>query len=265
MQYVEETVGRKMISTATKEPEEDGHLLTSLNKEQDDEIDDPSLYMYFTIDDLEKPKTLPVYFYKNNLRTLPPLLSKEEADLIPFSKRNLPFLLDYFSISRESPQGKAMKETLGYCDAKTMEGEVKFCATSLESMVDLVKETLGYDTRLRVLTTRVISPENATYALRNYTFEEAPKELLGVKMLGCHRMPYPFVVYYCHGHRGGSRVFEVDLVTELGQRVMGPAVCHMDTSTWDEDHVAFKVLKMKPRSAPVCHFFPLDNIVWVAV
>ncbi|KAL0654841.1 hypothetical protein Bca4012_075425 [Brassica carinata] len=79
------------------------------------------------------------------------------------------------------------------------------------------------------------------------------------------KMPYPYVVYYCHGHKSGARVFEVSLVTDDGrQRVVGPAVCHMNTSMWNADHVAFKVLKIEPRSAPVCHFFPLDNIVWLA-
>ncbi|KAF3489466.1 hypothetical protein F2Q69_00052013, partial [Brassica cretica] len=69
-------------------------------------------------------------------------------------------------------------------------------------------------------------------------------------------------IYYCHGHKSGARVFEVSLVTDDGrQRVVGPAVCHMNTFMWNADHVAFKVLKIEPRSAPVCHFFPLDNIV----
>ncbi|XP_010529097.1 PREDICTED: BURP domain protein USPL1-like [Tarenaya hassleriana] len=268
----EATMGRKLISIPTKEQGENGHLLTPMNKvkdDDDDDNDDPSLYMYFSIDDLQTTKKLPIYFYKNSLRNLPPLLSKEKADSIPFSRKKLSFLLHYFSISKNSPQGKAMKETLGHCDAKTIEGEVKFCATSLESMLDLVKETLGHDTKLRVLTTRfqALSEKNVSYTLKNYTFEEAPKELVGVRMLGCHRMPYPYVVYYCHGHRGGSRVFEVSLVEADGvrQRVVGPAVCHMDTSTWDKDHVAFKVLKMEPGSAPVCHFFPIDNIVWVTM
>ncbi|XP_013597460.1 PREDICTED: BURP domain-containing protein 16-like isoform X2 [Brassica oleracea var. oleracea] len=50
-------------------------------------------------------------------------------------------------------------------------------------------------------------------------------------------------VYYCHGHKSGARVFEVSLVTDDGrQRVVGPAVCHMNTSMWNADHVAFKVL-----------------------
>ncbi|KNA03061.1 hypothetical protein SOVF_212750, partial [Spinacia oleracea] len=41
------------------------------------------------------------------------------------------------------------------------------------------------------------------------------------------------------------------------------AVCHMDTSQWSPNHASFRVLKIKPGSSPVCHFFPADNLVWV--
>ncbi|CAL9218219.1 unnamed protein product [Arabidopsis halleri] len=257
---VEAHTSRKLISIKENEGQDISHLL------KDGEFDDPSLYMYFTLNDLKLGTKLLIYFYKNDLQKLPPLLTRQQADLIPFTKSKLDFLLDHFSITKDSPQGKAIKETLGHCDAKAIEGEHKFCGTSLESLIDLVKKTMGYNVDLKVMTTKVMAPaqNSISYALHNYTFVEAPKELVGIKMLGCHRMPYPYVVYYCHGHKGGSRVFEVSLVTDDGrQRVVGPAVCHMDTSTWDADHVAFKVLKMEPRSAPVCHFFPLDNIVWV--
>ncbi|KAL1209232.1 BURP domain protein USPL1 [Cardamine amara subsp. amara] len=257
---VEAHTSRKLISIQEQEDQDISHLL------KDGEFEDPSLYMYFKLKDLKLGTRLPIFFCHNDLQKLPPLLTRKEADLIPFSKSKLDFLLNHFSITKDSPQGKAIKETLGHCDAKAVQGEHKFCGTSLESMIDLVKKAMGYNVDLKVMTTKVIVPPQNTisYALHNYTFVEAPKELFGIKMLACHRMPYPYAVYYCHGHKVGSRVFEINLVTDDGkQRVMAIAVCHMDTSTWNPDHVAFKVLKMEPRSAPVCHFFPLDNIVWV--
>lgn len=258
---VEAHTSRKLISIKEQEDQDLSPLL------KDGEFDDPSVFVYFTLNDLKLGTILPIYFSKNDLQKLPPLLTRQQADRIPFTKSKLDFLLDqYFSISKDSPQGKAVKSTLGHCNSKEIDGEHKFCGTSLESMVDLVKKTLGYNVDLKVMTTKIIVPtrDSISYGLHNYTFVEAPKELIGIKMLGCHRMPYPYAVYYCHGHRGGSRIFEVNMVTDDGkQRVVGPAICHMDTSMWDVDHVAFKVLKMEPRSGPVCHFFPLDNIVWV--
>ncbi|XP_010461769.1 PREDICTED: BURP domain protein USPL1 [Camelina sativa] len=257
---VEAHTSRKLISIKEQHGQDINHFL------KDGDFDDPSLYVYFRLNDLKLGTKLRIYFYKNDLQKLPPLLTRQQADRIPFTKSKLDFLLDHFSISKDSPQGKAVKATLGHCDAKEIEGEHKFCGTSLESMVDLVKKTLGSNVDLKVMTTKIMAPtrDPISYGLYNYTFVEAPKELVGIKMLGCHRMPYPYAVYYCHGHKGGSRLFEVNMVTDDGkQRVVGPAICHMDTSMWDVDHVAFKVLKMEPRSGPVCHFFPLDNIVWV--
>ncbi|CAH2036231.1 unnamed protein product [Thlaspi arvense] len=257
---VEAHTSRKLISIKEQEGQNISHLL------KDGEFDDPSLYMFFRIKDLKLGSKLLGYFNKNDLENLPPLLTRQEADLIPFTNSKLDFLLDHFSIPKDSPQGKAMKETLARCNFKAIEGERKFCGTSLESMLDLAKKSIGYDSDLKVMTTKVmVSSQNTkSYTLHNYTFVEV-KELVGIKMLGCHRMPYPYAVYFCHGHKSGSKVFEVSLVTDDGrQRIVGPAVCHMDTSMWNADHVAFKVLKIEPRSEPVCHFFPLDNIVWVA-
>ncbi|VVB00617.1 unnamed protein product [Arabis nemorensis] len=257
---VEAHTSRKLVSIKEEESEDTSHLI------KDGEFDDPSMSMFFKLGDLKLGTKLLIYFDKLDLQRLPPLLTRQEAELIPFTKSKLDFLLDHFSISKDSPQGKAIKETLGHCNAKQIEGEHKFCGTSLESLIDLAKKTIGANADLKVMTTKVMvpSPNMISYALHNYTFVEAPQELVGIKMLGCHRMPYPYTVYYCHGHRGGSRVFEVNMITDDGrQQVVGPAVCHMDTSMWNIDHVAFKVLKMEPRSAPVCHFFPLDNIVWV--
>ncbi|CAN8320986.1 unnamed protein product [Cochlearia groenlandica] len=257
---VEAHTSRKLISIKEEESQDTNYLL------KDGEYEDPAMYMFFNINNLKLGNKLLIYFDKTDLAKLPPLLTREEANLIPFTKSKLDFLRDHFSISKDSPQGKAMKETLSRCDYKAIEGEYKFCGTSLESTIDLVKETLGSNATIKVMTSKLMVPAQNTisYALHNYTFVEAPKELLGVSVVGCHRMPYPYAVYYCHGHKHGTRVFEVSLVTDDGrQRVVGPAVCHMDTSMWDIDHVAFKVLKIEPRSAPVCHFFPLDNIVWV--
>ncbi|KAJ6385874.1 hypothetical protein OIU77_028944 [Salix suchowensis] len=130
-----------------------------------------------------------------------------------------------------------MEYTLTLCEVEPMEGETKVCATSLESMLDFARATFGLDTR--------------------------PKEILAPKMIGCHTLPYPYVVYFCHSQEGENRLFEISLGGENGDRVQAIGVCHMDTSKWDPDSPSFRVLKIKPGTGPVCHIFPADNIVWV--
>ncbi|PON84903.1 BURP domain containing protein [Trema orientale] len=226
---------------------------------------DPSVNVFFTPNDLKIGKTIPIYFSEKNHSVSPRLLSKEESDSIPFSLSELPNLLDYFSFPKDSPQAKAMEYTLTQCQLEPIKGETRFCATTLESMLDFASDTFGSGVRFRVLTTTHL--KNPTALLQNYTVLGEPKEIVAQRMIGCHTMPYPYAVYYCHSQGSGSgsenKVFEVSLVGEYGERVEAAAVCHMDTSRWDSDHVSFHVLGVEPGSSPVCHFFPSDNLVWV--
>uniref|UniRef100_A0A803MMJ4 BURP domain-containing protein n=1 Tax=Chenopodium quinoa TaxID=63459 RepID=A0A803MMJ4_CHEQI len=82
-------------------------------------------------------------------------------------------------------------------------------------------------------------------------------------MVGCHPVPYPYTVYYCHGQVSDNRLFEISLKgQEDRQRIEAVAICHMDTSQWDPRHVSFRVLGIEPGAAPVCHVFTQDNLVW---
>ncbi|KAL5858166.1 hypothetical protein ACOSQ3_005624 [Xanthoceras sorbifolium] len=230
---------------------------------------DPSQNIFFTIDDLKRGKSMPIYFSpKSPSNSIPRLLSREEANSIPFSSSQLPSLLQLFSISKDSPQAQAMNYTLSLCELEPIQGETKLCATSLESMLDFARGILGSGTHLRVLTTSFLeNPKNPS--LQNYTVLGDPREIPAPKMVACHSMPYPHAVFYCHSQESKNRVFEISLEgSENGgggeSRVEAVGVCHVDTSHWDRDHVSFKVLKIKPgTSSPVCHVFPPDNLVWV--
>ncbi|KAG6779505.1 hypothetical protein NC653_011612 [Populus alba x Populus x berolinensis] len=234
---------------------EHGHLSSHMNHM------DPSDKIFFTIKDLQVGKTLPIYFYYRDPSTSPHLISREEANSIPFSLAELPYLLEFFSLSKESPQAKAMEYTLTQCELELMEGETKFCATSLESMLDFAQATFGSETQVKALTTNHL--RKPVVPIQNYTIVEEPREILVPKVIGCHTMPYPYAVYYCHSQEGGNRLYEISLGGENGDRVQAIGVCHMDTSQWDPENPSFRVLKIKPGTAPVCHVFPADNIVWV--
>ncbi|XP_057996859.1 BURP domain protein USPL1-like [Hevea brasiliensis] len=239
----------------------DSHLLIKNVIDHQMQHMDPSDHVFFTVDDLKAGRKIPIYFPYKNHSASPRLLSREEANSIPFSLTQLPYLLELFSISKDSPQAKAMEYTLRHCDVKTTERETKMCAASLESVLDFVCATFGLDTQFKALTTNYLT--NPVTQLQNYTILEDPKEILPEKIVGCHAMPYPYVVYYCHRAEGRDRLFEMLLGGEDGERVQAPGICHMDTSKWDRDHVSFRVLKMEPGTSPVCHFFPANNLVWV--
>ncbi|XP_027355809.1 BURP domain-containing protein BNM2A-like isoform X3 [Abrus precatorius] len=221
---------------------------------------DLELNVFFTPSDLKVGKIMPIYFSKKNSSTSPKFLTREEAEEIPFSSKRLSFLLKFFSISKHTPQAKAMKYTLKQCEFESMEGETKFCATSLESLFDFARYMFGSNAQFKVLTTTHLT--NSTALLQNYTISEV-KVISVPNIIGCHPMPYPYAVFYCHSQKSDTKVYEVLVEGENGGRVQAAAICHMDTSKWDKDHVSFRVLNVKPGTSPVCHFFPPDNLVWV--
>ncbi|KAG5547921.1 hypothetical protein RHGRI_013564 [Rhododendron griersonianum] len=225
-------------------------------------MDPSSLNVFFTMKDLKLGKRIPIYFSSKDLSTSPRLLPREESNSIPFSLSQLPELLDFFSFPRQSPQAEAMEYTLSQCESDPLPGETKFCADSLESMLDSARGFFGAETEFHVLTTKYLSEHTAL--LQNYTVLEVPRAVETPKMVACHSMPYPYAVFYCHGQEGGRELFELSLGGDNGERVEAVGVCHADTSRWDPDHAAFRVLRTRPGESPVCHFFPADNVIWVA-
>ncbi|KAL4555662.1 hypothetical protein LXL04_038289 [Taraxacum kok-saghyz] len=245
---------------SSRENDENHITIYGKNKVQDF---DPALKVFFHVTDLHIGKKMPIYFAKNDPSTTPRLLTKEQSDSIPFSSSKLPYLLDLLSLTKDSPQAKAMDQTLKQCELEPTPGETRFCATSLESMLDLTREVLGM-VKLKVLTTNIHNLTESGYTLlQGYTFLKEPSEIQVPDMVACHTMAYPYAVYYCHAQKGYNRAFKISLGGENGNRIDAIAVCHMDTSKWDRDHVAFRVLGVQPGTSPVCHFLPADNIMWI--
>ncbi|KAF5730837.1 BURP domain-containing protein 17-like isoform X1 [Tripterygium wilfordii] len=189
-------------------------------------------------------------------------LPREVADSIPFSSSELPNILPLFSIPQGSRKSMVMEDTLFNCEhGVILEGEIRTCATSLESMLDFVSGLFGSRDAIRVLTntheptSRGTSDEYVTVEV-----EEIPV----LKMIGCHLMPYPYTIYGCH-HLSNTKtkVFRVSVEGNEGDQVKIPVVCHMNTSTWDPNHEAFQTLNFKPGAAPVCHMFPEGDLAWI--
>lgn len=223
---------------------------------------DPSVMVFFTLKDLKVGKRMPIYFPKRDPTTSPKFWPREEADSLPFSLTQLPNILKIFSFSPDSPQAKAMEDTLKECESKPIKGEVKFCATSLESMLDFTQSILGLKYgHLQVYATTHQTKSSVTF--QNYTILENIMSIPAPKMVACHTMPYPFAVFYCHSQESENRIYRVSLVGDNGDRVEAMVVCHMDTSHWGHGHVSFQVLKVMPGTTSVCHFFPADNLIWV--
>ncbi|CAH1444299.1 unnamed protein product [Lactuca virosa] len=222
---------------------------------------DPQLMVFFMINNLKEGEVMPIYFPNRHLSPSQ-ILSKDEADNIPFSLEEFPNLLQLFSISHGSPQAIAMENTLKECEVKPIKGETKFCATSLESVYDFTREIFGFDTRVKTLATTHLK-HSSVGLLQNYKVVEISQNIPSPKLVACHTMPYPYAVFYCHSQESENKVLMVSLEGEDGDMVEALSVCHMDTSQWSRKHPSFGVLGVEPGTSSVCHFFPSDNFVFI--
>ncbi|CDO97068.1 unnamed protein product [Coffea canephora] len=251
--------GRKHVANGV--PEKLDQMSPSVSSDKD-HMYELAVKVFFTDKQIKLGNRIPIYFPVVEPSARPPLLSREEADSIPFSSSQLPYLLHLFSFSQDSRQAKAMIDTLSHCEFKPATEDAKFCATSLESMLDSAREILGSKAPLKVVTTNHLT-EQTSSILQNYTIQDEPRVISPARMVACHVLSYPYAVFYCHTKKD-NKLLKVSLVGENGGRVDAAAVCHMDTSDWDPNHLAFRVLKTVPGGSPICHFLPENNLVWVA-
>ncbi|XP_061339326.1 BURP domain protein RD22-like [Gastrolobium bilobum] len=217
--------------------------------------DDLNMAVFFLEKDLHPGTKLNFHFTRSsNAATF---LPREVADSIPFSSNKVDDILNKFSFKPESKEAGIVKITINECEEKGIRGEEKYCATSLESMVDFSTSKLGKN--VEAVSTEVVDNETK---LQKYTMTQGVKKLPGDKVVVCHKQNYPYAVFYCHKTET-ARAYFVPLEGVNGIRVKAIAVCHTDTSEWNPKHLAFQVLKIKPGNIPVCHFLPEDHVVWV--
>lgn len=215
--------------------------------------DDPNVALFFLEKDLHPGKKMNLQFSKtaNEATFLP----HQVADSMPFSSNKFPEILNKFSVSPTSEEAKVMKKTIRECEEPGIKGEEKFCATSLESMVDFTTSKLGRD--VEALSTNAEKAERKEYGI--VRVKKMPSEK---SVVACHKQEYAYAVFYCH-KTDTAVVYMTRLVAGDGSKAEAMAVCHQDTAAWNPKHLAFQVLKVKPGSVPVCHFLPKDHIVWV--
>ncbi|KAL2230358.1 UNVERIFIED_CONTAM: BURP domain-containing protein 16 [Sesamum indicum] len=118
--------------------------------------------------------------------------------------------------------------TLYYCNAAAIKEELKVCPKSLEEMISFSKSALG---------------KNKLLAL---TSKSTKGSASGLKI---------------------KRIKQYDNIVEpsTGAPVNTVvAICHMDTSAWPEEHVAFKIVKLGPGQGEVCLWLSEIDVAWIA-
>ncbi|XP_054817918.1 BURP domain protein RD22-like [Prosopis cineraria] len=182
-------------------------------------------------------------------------LPREVVKSIPFSSSKMAEILNNFAVKPGSEKAEVMNNTIKLCEESGIKGEEKYCATSLESMVDFITLKLGKD--VEALSTEVMKDTKQ----QEYTIMQGGK-VGETKVVVCHKLNYVFAVFYCHKIEN-TVTYTVSLKGDDGSRIKAVSVCHRDTSQWNPKHLAFQMLKVKPGSVPICHFLFQSTIAWV--
>ncbi|KAL5231631.1 hypothetical protein ABZP36_030407 [Zizania latifolia] len=198
---------------------------------------------------------LPFYFPAASKSALG-FLPRRVADSIPFTTPALPGILALLGVASDSAEAASMRETLRTCEWPTLAGEAKFCATSLEAMVEGAMAALG-TLDVRAVTSTL---PRAGAPMQQYTIR-AVLPIEGSSFVACHDQAYPYTVYRCHT-TGPVRAYMVEMEGAAAGAVTVATVCHTDTSRWNPEHVSFKLLGTKPGGVPVCHLMPYGHIIW---
>ncbi|XVE97537.1 hypothetical protein REPUB_Repub03eG0027800 [Reevesia pubescens] len=216
--------------------------------------DDPNVALFFLEKDMHPRATMSLHFTENAQTST--FLPRQIAQKIPFSSDKLPEILNKFSVKPGSLEAEMMKNTIKECEQPQIQGEDKYCATSLESMIDFSTSKLGKNAQ--AISTEV---EKQT-PMQKYTIVAGLQKMAGDKSVVCHKQNYAYAVFYCHKSET-TRTYRTRLEAADGTKAKAVAICHTDTSAWNPKHLAFQVLKVKPGTIPICHFLPQDHIVWV--
>ncbi|VVA41566.1 Hypothetical predicted protein [Prunus dulcis] len=216
------------------------------------------LAIFFFEKDMRPGATMQFQFPRNsNTATF---LPRESAQSIPFSSNKLPEIFNHFSVKPTSVEAKTIKQTIEECEAPGLKGEEKYCATSLESMVDFSTSKLG-TRNVEAISTEILE-KGATMSMHNYTTMPGLKKLAGDKVVVCHKENYPYAVFFCHAIKQ-TAAYVLSLKADDGMKVKAVTICHLDTSEWDPEHLSFQILNVKPGTTPICHFISTDAIAWV--
>ncbi|KAL3330538.1 hypothetical protein AABB24_034391 [Solanum stoloniferum] len=183
-----------------------------------------------------------------------PILPRKVVDSIAFSSDKIEEILNHFSIDKDSEHAKDIKKTIKMCEEPAGNGEIKHCATSLESMIDFTLSHLGTNNIIAIST----EVEKETPEVQTYTIERVEEKANG-KGVVCHKVAYPYAVHFCHDV-GSTRTFMVSMVGADGTKVNAVSVCHEDTASMNPKALPFQLLNVKPGDKPICHFTLDDQI-----
>lgn len=172
----------------------------------------------------------------------------------PLESKYLPTILAHFKIPHGSMKAKQVADTLQSCGKLVDKEEPHMCFTSRETMARFAAKALGLSGP-RAAITRIHGHEtpNSMYAVAQIT-------QLSNNVVPCHSMDFPYEVFYCHRLKEVQALrMQLKGLKDGMPRVTATAMCHMNTSDWDEQY--FELLGGE-RGESICHYMPASYIMF---
>ncbi|XP_042494976.1 polygalacturonase-1 non-catalytic subunit beta-like [Macadamia integrifolia] len=199
--------------------------------------------------DTNLPSIIPLTDAKKIYEGLPketPLSIASQGGLLFFGSQ-IDELKKLFGVVDDSNMDEYIQDTLKICEKSSIQCSHCTCATSAEDLIDFIIEKLGHHVG-------IWSTENVEESYENVT-DGAMKLIYGnlsEPPVICHSQPFPFQVYFCHILQK-VKAYTVDIhARKKGNDAI--MACHYDTSTWNPNHLAFKLLGFGPGPViEVCH------------
>ncbi|KAG5522223.1 hypothetical protein RHGRI_034413 [Rhododendron griersonianum] len=159
---------------------------------------------------------------------------------LPFSK--ILEMKRIFHAGENSSMASILATAVSECESVPSAGETKRCVGSVEDMIDFSISVLGHNVVVR--TTENMEGSNKDVMIGKVSAINSGKV---TKSVSCHQSLFPYLLYYCHSVLN-VRVYEADILDPktMAKINHGVAICHVDTSLWSTDHVAFMALGSGP-------------------
>ncbi|KAK8339153.1 hypothetical protein V6Z12_A08G015800 [Gossypium hirsutum] len=141
-----------------------------------------------------------------------PSLITAVAKSVPFSSAKLPEILNHFSLKPQTREANTINETIRGCERAAIDGEQKFCASSLDSFINSSISVLGKE--IQLLSTELSKETNNPLFTNSKGVQN-----MGETELVCHKKKYPRAVFLCHSIIK-TPVYKVPLMGRDGQMVM---------------------------------------------
>ncbi|CAI9092911.1 OLC1v1028269C1 [Oldenlandia corymbosa var. corymbosa] len=177
---------------------------------------------------------------------------------LPFSTAKADELKKLFHVREDSSMAGILGNALNECERPPSPGETKRCVGSAEDMIDFATSILGRNVVVRTTeNTEGSGGDIMIGTVRGINGGQVTKSV------SCHQTLFPYLLYYCHSVPK-VRVYEADILDPKSKAKInhGVAICHVDTSTWSQNHGAFVALGSGPGKIEVCHWIFENDMTW---